>query len=122
VRIRLAAVALALLAEEASGQSLGEAARKEKQRRESRVQASSSTPAKVFTDEDLAKYATETPSQPTTSPSASEPPGADTEDSRPPEEPTSFGRTEGYWRGRKRQLQRVVGRSEAEVTALERSG
>jgi len=111
------AAAMLTLAAGVSAQSLGEAARKEEERRKSEAAPS----CKKFSDEDLAAYRKEL-AEPTAAPSpASSGSAAESSAERqvaPSPEP-SMAQQEAYWRSRARSTRQAVTRLEAEVAGLE---
>ncbi len=114
-RVILGTAAIFTLATGLSAQSLGEAARKEKERRQGQVASPS---CKKFTDEDLATYRVPPGAGLAASPSvpASPPPEAT---SAPNAQP-SMSQQEAFWRARAKATRQAVALLEAEVAGLER--
>lgn len=124
-RVILGTAAILTLAAGLSAQSLGEAARKERERRQGQAASPS---CKKFTDEDLATYragASEPASSPappgagpTAAPFAPIPPSIEPA-SAPNAEPSML-QQEAYWRRRAKATRQAVALLEVEVAGLER--
>lgn len=124
-RVILGTAAILTLATGLFAQSLGEAARKEKERRQGQAAAPS---CKKFTDEDLGTYSAGA-SEPASSPA---PPGAgptaapsaptprSIERASAPNAEPSMSQQEAYWRARAKATRQAVALLEAEVAAPER--